>query len=581
MPSVADRRRSSRPAIAALALAAASLAPDLARADDLVAATLPSSRSAVIGATVTAFATIINASGRALTGCTVGLSGYPVTISYTPTDPNTNQPVGSTDTPFPLAIGAAQTLVLSFTPSAALSADLPLQFGCTGATTATSIPGVDTLLLSASATQPPDIVALVATPSNDGVARMDGIDSPQAFAVATVNLGVEAEITVSVDTGGTTLPVTLSICQSNPATAACLSPPAPSVTLDIAANATPTFSVFVDSSGAVPFAPATARAFVRFTDAADVVRGATSVALTNGVLGGTVAPYQDVSLGYDEASLVQAAGLKDLTFAFVEANGTSCQAAWGGLGPVASDTTLGPYVEAIRGNGGDVIFSFGGAVGYELADKCTSADSLQAQYQVVVTQYQATRLDFDIEYDTGDSIDDEASIDRRNQALAALQQANPGLIIRYTVPVAVNGLESNALYVLQSALKYGVSVVGVNIMTMDYGPPADPSTEGANAISSATATLGQLARIGMNAKLGIIVLIGKNDTWTSSFPEQFTQTDAQDVVTYALQNNAQIDLLSFWELSRDQPCPGGGPDENGCSSLAQTPYQFSQILGQF
>ncbi len=44
----------------------------------------------------------------------------------------------------------------------------------------------------------------------------------------------------------------------------------------------PTFSVFVDHSAPMPFAPATTRAFLCFLDASNVARGATSVALTNG-----------------------------------------------------------------------------------------------------------------------------------------------------------------------------------------------------------------------------------------------------------------------------------------------------------
>lgn len=297
-----------------------------------------------------------------------------------------------------------------------------------------------------------------------------------------------------------------------------------------------------------------------------------------------VAPYQDVSLGLDESALAHAAGLKFLTFAFIEAASSSnCTATWGGLGSVSSDGILTGYVSNIRAAGGDAIFSFGGASGFELADVCTSVSKLQAQYQKVITKYGAKRLDFDIEADDADSIDNTAAIDLRNRALAALQKANPGLLISYTLPVDVSGLESNALFVLQSAQKFGVTVHSVNIMTMDYGSPANPKTEGKNAVSSANNTLAQLAKLGLNAGLGIIALPGKEDTFTSSFPEEFTLADAQTLVTFAKAHRSQIDLLSFWELSRDQQCPGGGggPDENTCSSITQKPNQFSQIFEQF
>jgi len=73
--------------------------------------------------------------------------------------------------------------------------------------------------------------------------------------------------------------VSFTLCQTDPATAACLADPAPTVTTTIAANATPTFSIFVAGSGTVAFDPANNRAFVRFKDGGGNVRGATSVAV--------------------------------------------------------------------------------------------------------------------------------------------------------------------------------------------------------------------------------------------------------------------------------------------------------------
>lgn len=273
------------PWCAALALlgSAVLLAPGLARADDLVASTLPSSRATLVGEAVTVFATVINTSGKALDSCTVTLSGYPVTVDYTLTNPSTNAPVGSADTPFPMAAGAVQTMVLSLTPSAAMApTNLPLVFGCSGAQPAQSLPGLDTVLLSAAASQPADIIALAATPSADGVMRLSGVGSSGAFVVATSNVGTDATLTVTPNTGGATLPLALSICQTDPSAGTCLASPASSVTLDMAAGATPTFAIFVGSSAPVPFAPATTRIYVDFADSGKASHGATSVAVTNG-----------------------------------------------------------------------------------------------------------------------------------------------------------------------------------------------------------------------------------------------------------------------------------------------------------
>jgi hypothetical protein len=140
--------------------------------------------------------------------------------------------------------------------------------------------GLNTLLLSASTTSPtPDIIALGATPKNDGIVHVTGTPSQGFFAVASDNLGSTDTITVGTNTGRAVLPLMITICQSNPATGVCLQTPSATVTTTIASNATPTFVIFVSASGAVPFDPANSRIFVTFTDSTNAVRGETSVAV--------------------------------------------------------------------------------------------------------------------------------------------------------------------------------------------------------------------------------------------------------------------------------------------------------------
>ena len=43
-----------------------------------------------------------------------------------------------------------------------------------------------------------------------------------AFAIATSNVGSAGSITFSADTGGINVPVSLSVCETNSATGACL-----------------------------------------------------------------------------------------------------------------------------------------------------------------------------------------------------------------------------------------------------------------------------------------------------------------------------------------------------------------------
>jgi hypothetical protein len=249
----------------------------------LVSAVLPVSRAAQVGSTITAFATIINAGSVTATGCGIGLaSNVPASFSYQTTDPATNGLTGTPNTPVSIGPGAPRTYVFSLTPTAAFAAtDVQLRFACANADPAAVLTGINTLLLSASTTPTPDVIALAATVSRDGIANIPGPSGTGAFAVASANVGSAGTITVTTDTGSVTVPVTVTLCQTNPSTSACLQPPGSTTTTAIGAGATPTFAVFVAGSGtAVPFSPAVNRVFVRFRDSAsNAVLGATSVAI--------------------------------------------------------------------------------------------------------------------------------------------------------------------------------------------------------------------------------------------------------------------------------------------------------------
>ncbi len=88
----------------------------------------------------------------------------------------------------------------------------------------------------------------------------------------------------SFDTAQATLPLTLSLCQTDPATSVCINPAQPtqdSLLVEIVAGDSPTFAVFVNATGPVALDPASSRIFLRFTDQLGEVRGATSVAVQN------------------------------------------------------------------------------------------------------------------------------------------------------------------------------------------------------------------------------------------------------------------------------------------------------------
>jgi len=299
-----------------------------------------------------------------------------------------------------------------------------------------------------------------------------------------------------------------------------------------------------------------------------------SVTLTVAAQGGSskiFAPYVDMSLSSNLPQISSASGIKFFTMAFI-IDGGGCTPTWGGLGPISSENTFAGYISNIRAAGGDVIISFGGASGSELAQVCSSVSSLQAAYQSVINKYNVKMLDFDIE---GAAVGDPTSIDRRSQALAALAAANPGLQISLTLPVNPTGLDNNGLSVVQSAVAFRVPVSVVTVMAMDYGSP--DSQMGTDANSAATNTISQLQSAGLSANVGIIPMIGQNDT----AGEIFSLADARTVLNFA-QSNSNITRLSFWSVSRDNGgCAGNRTASDTCSGITQNPWDFSLIFEQF
>jgi NAD(P)-dependent dehydrogenase (short-subunit alcohol dehydrogenase family) len=247
----------------------------------LVAAVLPTSRSVQVGTTATAFATMIDAGPADAVTCTIApQTGIPASFVFQTTNPATNALTGTANTPANIAAGQAQSFVIALSPTAAFApTNVAFTFTCANApgAAATNI-GVDTLNLSASTTPVPDVVALAAS-GDPGYVDIPGATGTGVFAVATVNLGIDAAITAAANTGTANLPVILTICQTNPTSGACLATPAPSVTTDIPPNATPTFGIFVAGSAAVANLPGVNRVFVTFTDSGGTLRGETSVAV--------------------------------------------------------------------------------------------------------------------------------------------------------------------------------------------------------------------------------------------------------------------------------------------------------------
>jgi len=312
------------------------------------------------------------------------------------------------------------------------------------------------------------------------------------------------------------------------------------------------------------------------------------------------APFVDAALYPTPriADIAKATGVKHYILGFLVSDpqnpGT---ASWGGYynleqGPNSWDSQgnyfLYDEIKKLRADGGDVIVSLGGASGTPLAVAEKSVEQLANEYKRIVKQFDLQMLDFDIE---GGAIADKDSIERRSKAIALLQKEYPNLKVWYTLPVLPTGLTRDGIGVIESALKAGVILSGVNVMAMDYGDTAAPSPEGKMgkyATDTIKALHGQLEDVYQRHEkaltdqelwkmIGVTPMIGLNDVTT----ERFHLSDAQELLEFAKQK--EIGLIGIWSANRDHSCPDKGQVGLKCSSIKdQTEsYQFMNTFKSF
>ena len=258
----------------------------------IVAATLPGARSGYVGGpAVTAFLSVVSRATTPAQNCTVSADGgAPFTFSYRAVD-GTNTAIGEADPRFDLAPGGLASFVIAMTPTAATTGSgyvfQPI-VSCENATL-DPIEGINSVLLSFGTVPVPDVLSIGVTPSGDGVIRITTVPGAAFMSASAINIGAgdglsgpgAVTVTAAVDTGAATLPLEITVCETN-SSGVCLAPRAASVRTIIDADAS-FFAVFARDTGGpgVSFDPANARVFLRFTDDFGVVRSVTSAAVTS------------------------------------------------------------------------------------------------------------------------------------------------------------------------------------------------------------------------------------------------------------------------------------------------------------
>jgi hypothetical protein len=302
------------------------------------------------------------------------------------------------------------------------------------------------------------------------------------------------------------------------------------------------------------------------------------------------APYFETWTADSLTTTAQQSGARYFTLAFLETlSKTSCTLAWNGS---RSDLeTNGRYLDdiaSLRSIGGDVIPSFGGWTadqgGTEIADSCKDVNAVATAYEDVITRYDVTRLDMDVE---GRSLGRTAGIDRRNKALKLVEdwataQGRP-FQVSYTLPTSASGLEASGVAVLQNAIDNGTRVDVVNIMAFDYYDRVTTDM-GTAAVNAANGLIAQLHSIypakttaQLDAMVGITLMPGLDDYPKKT--EKTTLAHAQQVYDYAQAHG--FNTLSIWAIQRDNGgCPGS-TGSNDCSGIVQNTWDFSHVLEPF
>ncbi|HSY17342.1 MAG TPA: hypothetical protein VK815_03370 [Candidatus Acidoferrales bacterium] len=271
------------------------------------------------------------------------------------------------------------------------------------------------------------------------------------------------------------------------------------------------------------------------------------------------APYMYVGAG-DHFKLTDCddqCGLKFYTLAFIiakqEGRGKDTvyhpEPSWDGNTLIA-ENFYHEQIDAIRKRGGDVLMSFGGEAGKEMANIIDDPAKLEAAYQQVIDQYKFTWLDFDVE---GNNLDKgKADSERRNTVLATLQKKNPGLIISFTLPVDPDGISDASQALLADAVKKGVKVHSANLMVMYFGKAfiGKGKSEGQLGIDSANTAHAQLQKIDPAIQIGLCPCLGRN----GSSGEVFVLDDAKTLKAFADQT-PWVCSLHYWSINDDLAKP--------------------------
>jgi chitinase len=284
---------------------------------------------------------------------------------------------------------------------------------------------------------------------------------------------------------------------------------------------------------------------------------------------------------------------KKVVLSFIVASKTgACTPSWGdaySLDEASASLDLDRRIARLQEQGGEVAVSFGGLKNDELAVTCTSVTQLAAAYEAVISRYNLSTIDLDVE---GSALDNSAANVRRAQALAIVQKerraAGKSLAVWLTLPVTQTGLAVNGQDTVRQTLAGKVDLAGVNAMTMDYGSSLTEGTSMLQASEDAVVAVQRqvgilykqagitLSQGTLWSKVGATPMLGQND----DKGEVFGLADAAKFNTFLASKG--VGRVSAWSLNRDVSCGSNYTTltivSDSCSGIVQGTKHFSTIL---
>jgi hypothetical protein len=283
------------------------------------------------------------------------------------------------------------------------------------------------------------------------------------------------------------------------------------------------------------------------------------------------APYAYLGWGAlpDPRTIMTATGVKWFTMAFILSNG-ACEPLWDGNRPLTGGTDQ-TTINNIRGAGGNVAVSFGGAAGPWLEQTCSSAGTLASAYQKVINAYALKAIDIDIE---GPVYNNPTLQQRTIDALKTVKANNPGLVVYVTFPSDRTGPDSS---MINRAAQSGLTVDGWTIMPFDFGAAGQNM---GNLTVQATEGLKNTLKNGYGYSddqayrhAGISSMNGITDA-----NETVTLADFRTMLAYAQQHH--LARFTYWSANRDRPCTAGSSADS-CSGVSQQAWDYTKIIAQY